>query len=135
MIFRIYVPVGSLAATILREWQDAGLNRSDEARKAIERHAATEADRRKILALGWALAQRGICPAVMVPMEDVKGTSKFPIITKPTYTPAHSCEACRRWTGTHAQREMEGVSPNFAQSVIQPIYELWRGFDWSETDE
>ena len=135
MIFSIAVPVGSRADSILREWQDNGLNRSEQIRMAIERHASTAAARRKIMALSWALAMRGICPTALEPEEVNSGTEKFPIITKPVPTMPHSCVECQKYTGTPHQIEQAGISPHFAQSVIQPLREAWREFDWSETNE
>jgi len=135
MIVSIAVPVGSRADAVLREWQDAGLNRSEQVRQAIERSAATEADRRKIMALGWALAMRGICPTVIAPEVTNSGTEKFPIVTKPRFHIMHSCSECEKWTGTPRQIERAGISPHFAQSVIQPLKELWRDFDWSDPND
>ena len=130
-ILSFSVPVNSLAATILSEWQNKGLNRSDQIRAAIERHAATEADRRRIVALSWALARRGICPVALVPETIERGTARFPNPVSPRYVMPHSCEQCEKYTGTPMAMERAGMSPHFAQSVIQPLIESWRDFQYA----
>lgn len=129
MIRTFSVPNTSEAARIIMDWQNNGDNLSERMREAILYHAKGEAQQRRILALGWALAMRGICPSNPVPESGIQNPdTKYEV--RPEAVSPHSCNDCRKWTGLPHEIEATGISPHFAMTVIQPMKETWRGFQW-----
>ena len=127
MIISFSVPVNSPAARQVFEWQEEGENRSDMIRFCIDGFKRMEALDRKVAALSWALAMRGICPVSMTPQGSViydnyTGEEFY----KPEYVRPHSCEMCRDLTNSASHLKF---------TAVQNLFNQWKDFDWRPVND
>jgi hypothetical protein len=116
----ISMPAGSDADRILSEWANDGRNVSEMTRQAVEGWVRVDAMNRRILALGWCLAQRGVCPVLLEKPD--KRTDVH-----------HRCDECRdvldKWGGLNPETlSAEGRrTVEWRQHTLGAMVEAWRG--------
>jgi hypothetical protein len=115
----ISMPAGSDADRILSEWANDGRNVSEMTRQAVEGWVRVDAMQRRILAFGWCLAQRGVCPV---------------LLEKPDKREAvhHSCDACEdfldKWGGLdpHTLSAEGRRTVVWRQETLASMIDAWR---------
>ena len=115
----ISMPAGSDADRILSEWANDGRNVSEMTRQAVEGWMRVDAMKRRILALSWCLAQRGVCPA---------------LLDKPQRRDAvhHKCEYCVDDIGIFGGVDLKNMTAEerrwceWRQETIGSLVDSWR---------
>lgn len=117
----ISVPSGSEADRIMTEWANDGKNVSEQTRKALEAWVRLDAMKRRILALEWVLAKRGVCPTMMTPPEDKFATN-------------HRCDLCADKIGMFGPYNIKTLTAEqrrevlWRQETLGSLTQMWRGY-------
>ena len=116
----ISMPAGSEADRILSEWANDGRNESEMTRQAVESWVRLDALNRKVLALSWVVAKRGVCPVLLEPPESKFDTN-------------HSCELCESDIGMFGGKNPVDLSAEerrwvkWRQETLGALIDTWRG--------
>lgn len=116
----ISMPAGSEADRILSEWANDGRNVSEMTRQAVESWVRLDALNRKVLALSWVVARRGVCPIMLEPPESRSATS-------------HTCDLCEDFVGIFGGKNAHELNAEdrrwvkWRQETIGALVAAWRG--------
>jgi len=115
----ISMPAGSDADRVLSEWANDGKNVSEMTRKAVESFARTDALQRKVLALEWVVARRGVCPVLMDPPERRDDSH-------------HQCELCTENISIFGGKNAHELTAEerrwvlWRQETLGSLVDMWR---------
>lgn len=117
----ISMPAGSDADRVLTEWANDGKNVSEMTRKAVESFVRTDALQRKVLALEWVVAQRGVCPVLLEPPEH-------------RYDAHHQCDLCADRISIFGGKNAHELTAEerrwvlWRQEALGSLVDMWRGY-------
>ena len=116
----ISVPSGGEADRILTEWANDGRNVSEMTRQAVESWVRLDAMKRRILALEWVVAKRGVCPVLLEPPENNWDTN-------------HRCELCEDRISMFGGKKLQDLTAEdrrfiqWRQETLNSLMDMWRG--------
>jgi len=117
----ISVPSGGEADRILTEWANDGRNVSEMTRQAVESWVRLDAMKRRILALEWVVAKRGVCPTLLEPPEFNSDNN-------------HKCELCEDRIGMFGGiKRLSDITAEdrrwiqWRQDTLNSLMDMWRG--------
>ena len=123
----ISVPCGSVADRIISRWDNDGENVSENIRKAIEDSQRTDALKRQNVALSWALARMGVCPALLEAPVKQPERGHFCSECAVMHVPQHMARP--EWDGYYGERNRwsrpERRIIEWCRSIIAPLEHEW----------